>query len=89
MSNRALSTAAVLVIASLAGCATTDHSLRYQSITRGAGNAIAANTVMQMVDPWPAGVEDTHFPVPANHDQYLPADGEEGGGNADLAAGGN
>ena len=27
--------------------------------TPGAGDAIAANTVMQMVDPWQYGVQDT------------------------------
>jgi hypothetical protein len=52
-----------------AGC-TTDEPLRYNGVTRGAGDAIAANTVMQMVDPWPAGVEQTDLSIPADHDQY-------------------
>ena len=32
----------------------------------GAGDAIAANTVMQMVDPWQYGVQDTELSVPAD-----------------------
>ena len=31
----------------------------------GAGNAQAANTVMQMVDPWKYGVQNTKLLVPA------------------------
>lgn len=37
---------------------------RMDGVTAGAGNAIAANTVMQMVDPWQPGVEDTDLKVP-------------------------
>lgn len=46
------------------GCMTED-TLRYNGVTEAAGNAIAANTVMQMVDPWPDGVQDTDLKVPA------------------------
>ena len=35
-------------------------------MTPGAGDAIAANTVMQMVDPWPYGAQDTDLKVPAD-----------------------
>ena len=35
-------------------------------MTPGAGDAIAANTVMQMVDPWQYGVQDTDLSVPAD-----------------------
>lgn len=54
----------------LAGCTTTDTAYRYDGVSLAAGNAIAANTVMQMVDPWPAGVEQTDLRIPADHDQY-------------------
>ncbi|MDN5929229.1 MAG: hypothetical protein L0I29_19365, partial [Hyphomicrobiales bacterium] len=43
---------------------------RNEGVTGRAGNAMAANTVMQMVDPWPRGVENTNFRVPADHAQY-------------------
>lgn len=48
----------------LAGCM-GDGVGRQEGVTSGAGNAIAANTVMQMVDPWQPGVEDTDLKVPA------------------------
>jgi hypothetical protein len=51
------------------GC-TTEDTARMNGLTVGAGNAVAANTVMQMVDPWPRGVEDTNLIVPADLDQY-------------------
>ena len=56
---------ALVVSAALAGCSTQDV-LRYDGVTTGAGDAIAANTVMQMVDPWPAGVENPRLRVPAD-----------------------
>jgi hypothetical protein len=31
---------------------------------------MAANSAMQMVDPWPRGVEDTELIVPADPSQY-------------------
>lgn len=46
------------------GCMSDDYR-RADGLTDGAGNAIAANTVMQMVDPWPNGVQDTELLVPA------------------------
>ena len=39
---------------------------RVTGVTSGAGNAIAANTAMQMVDPWQPGVDDTDLMTPAN-----------------------
>lgn len=53
-----------LVALPLAGCM-GDGVGRMDGVTSGAGNAIAANTVMQMVDPWQPGVEDTDLKVPA------------------------
>ena len=49
----------------VAGC-TTDDTQRLDGLTYGAGDAIAANTVMQMVDPWQDGVQHTNLKVPAN-----------------------
>ncbi|MCB1424944.1 MAG: hypothetical protein KDJ89_04090 [Notoacmeibacter sp.] len=48
----------------LAGC-THEAYQRNEGVSSYAGNAIAANTAMQMVDPWPAGVEDTALETPA------------------------
>jgi hypothetical protein len=52
-----------------AGC-TSDEFARNEGVTGRAGDAIAANTVMQMVDPWPRGVENANLRVPADHAQY-------------------
>lgn len=48
-----------------AGC-TSDDYMRIEGMTPGVGNAQAANTVMQMVDPWQPGVENTNLKVPAD-----------------------
>ena len=50
--------------AAFAGCSETYQ--RIDGLTPGAGDAIAANTVMQMVDPWQYGVQDTDLSVPAD-----------------------
>ena len=47
-----------------AGC-TSDDYVRSEGPTIGAGEAQAANTVMQMVDPWKYGVQSTRLVVPA------------------------
>ena len=48
------------VALAVCGC-TSDDYLRVDGVTTGAGDAIAANTVMQMVDPWQHGVQDTRL----------------------------
>ncbi|MBZ0164787.1 MAG: hypothetical protein K8H74_18995 [Notoacmeibacter sp.] len=64
MSKFSLMLAAVS-LAALSGCTTDDHQ-RNQGVSGYAGNAVAANTVLQMVDPWPAGVEDTDIETAAD-----------------------
>lgn len=54
----------LMLIPLLAGC-TSDQVMRIDGMTPEAGNAIAANTVLQMVDPWQPGVQDTDLLVPA------------------------
>lgn len=54
----------VLTVVFLVGC-TTEDVVRYDGVTLSAGDAIAANSAMQMVDPWPRGVENTRLRVPA------------------------
>ncbi len=49
----------------LAGCAKQDF-YRTDGLTLGAGDAIARNSALQIIDPWPAGVEDTRLLIPAD-----------------------
>ncbi|OBQ75065.1 hypothetical protein [Mesorhizobium erdmanii] len=58
------SSIALLLAGFAAGC-TSDDYVRSEGPTTGAGNAQAANTVMQMVDPWKYGVQNTRLLVPA------------------------
>ncbi|MCQ8875749.1 hypothetical protein NKH52_26830 [Mesorhizobium sp. M1066] len=58
------SSVALLLAGFAAGC-TSDDYVRSEGPTAGAGNAQAANTVMQMVDPWKYGVQNTRLLVPA------------------------
>ena len=57
-------TALVCIAASASGCMSDDYR-RADGLTDGAGDSIAANTVMQMVDPWQNGVQETRLLVPA------------------------
>ncbi|UVK45642.1 hypothetical protein BPNPMPFG_001196 [Mesorhizobium sp. AR07] len=58
------SSIALLLAGSTAGC-TSDDYVRSEGVTSAAGNAQAANTAMQMVDPWKYGVQNTRLLVPA------------------------
>ncbi len=60
-----LKRATILSAATLASGCTSDDYLRMDGLTPGAGNAMAANSAMQMVDPWPNGVQNTKLRVPA------------------------
>lgn len=74
MSKSTIMRVSLLALAtlSLGGCVSEDY-LRVEGVTPFSGNAVAANTVLQMVDPWPAGVEDTNLVVPAERDTPVPA----------------
>jgi hypothetical protein len=48
--------ALALLLAALGGC--SEYLDRRDSIALGAGDAVAANKVTQMVDPWPAASAD-------------------------------
>ncbi|CAN7449995.1 hypothetical protein [Mesorhizobium sp. LjNodule214] len=69
----------VLLLAGLSSGCTSDDYVRSEGVTPAAGNAQASNTVMQMVDPWKYGVQNTRLLVPAQRD--TPASG-----GADAAA---
>ena len=63
---RAIVTTITLVCAAVGGSGCmSDEYRRADTLTDGVGNAQAANTVMQMVDPWQDGVQNTHLLVPA------------------------
>ena len=51
---------------SLQSCARED-TLRTEGLTLGAGNALATNSALQVIDPWPNGVEDTDLSIPNTH----------------------
>ncbi|MFD1986652.1 hypothetical protein ACFSOZ_29915 [Mesorhizobium newzealandense] len=54
-----------LLLAGLAAGCTSDDYVRTEGVSSAAGNAQAANTAMQMVDPWKYGVQKTKLLVPA------------------------
>ena len=54
-----------LLFAGFAGGCTSDDYVRTEGVTPAAGNAQASDTVMQMVDPWQYGVQNTRLLVPA------------------------
>lgn len=62
-------TAPLSLIVLLAGCQSQPEAIN-DRIGVATGDAIAANTVMQMVDPWTRGVQDTDLVTPADLDQY-------------------
>lgn len=71
--------ASALTLSAAAGC-TTDDTMRIEGLTPDAGDAQAVNTVLQMVDPWQPGVQDTRLDVPAVRTTAAP--GATGGGSA-------
>lgn len=52
---------------SLAGCVGPEETVN-EGVTLGAGNAVAHNSALQIIDPWPPGVQDTDLVVPAERE---------------------
>ena len=73
----ALKSSLALLLAGLAGGCTSDDYIRTEGATPGAGEAQAANTVMQMVDPWKHGVQNTRLLVPAKRGDAAPVTPDE------------
>ncbi len=70
-----LSIVGILTLAGLlVGCA-QDDLLRTEGLTLTAGDSIARNSALQIIDPWPAGVEDTNLSVPADRGGGVPTKG--------------
>jgi hypothetical protein len=60
---RARPLAAALVLGGLlAGCSTDIYRDRRETIALGADDAVAANKVTQMIDPWPAASGNRNIP---------------------------
>ena len=51
----------------VAGCVGPQETVN-EGVTLGAGNAVAHNSALQIIDPWPPGVQDTDLVVPAERD---------------------
>jgi hypothetical protein len=49
----------------LSGCAQDDY-LRTEGLTLEAGDSVARNSMLQIIDPWPQGVEDAQLLPPAD-----------------------
>ncbi|AZO54467.1 MAG: hypothetical protein EOS78_12180 [Mesorhizobium sp.] len=69
-----------LLLAGLASGCTSDDYVRSEGVTSAAGEAQAANTVMQMVDPWKYGVQNTRLLVPAKRGDAGPATPDQAAG---------
>ena len=52
---------------SVAGCVGPQETVN-EGVTLGAGNAVAHNSALQIIDPWPPGVQDTDLVVPAERE---------------------
>src|SRR5262249_20331606 len=80
MTKPLASLALAILCSGLAGCSETYQ--RLDGVTPGAGDAIAANTVMQMVDPWQYGVQDTDLDVPADRGDAEKAESDDDGASS-------
>lgn len=63
----------IIVLAALASGCAKDDMLRTEGLTMGAGNALAANSAMQIIDPWPEGVENPDLVVPSDRGETTPS----------------
>jgi hypothetical protein len=54
----------------LTGCAQDDF-MRTEGLTMAAGDAIATNSALQIIDPWPNGVEDTELNPPGDRSEKI------------------
>ncbi len=74
----------VLCTSVLAGCTSTDDR-RVEGLTLDAGDAIAHNTALQVIDPWPVGVQNTNLVVPA--ERPVPAQTTTGSAGTSIVTG--
>ena len=76
---------ALALILALSGCA-KDDALRSEGLTLAAGDSIAVNSSLQIIDPWPAGVEDTELLVPSDRGGPSAPASTDGGSSTTTAA---
>ncbi|MFZ2101500.1 MAG: hypothetical protein WAU86_13140 [Oricola sp.] len=72
----------------LAGCQTAEDK-DIEGVTLAAGNAVAYNSALQIIDPWPAGVQDTNIKVPSDRGAKpaaTPGDTVQSGGAGNTSA---
>jgi hypothetical protein len=85
MAKTILAIAFAAACCGLASCSETYQ--RLDGVTPAAGDAIAANTAMQMVDPWQYGVQDTDLKVPADRGDTATAGDDAGDSSAGSSGG--
>ncbi len=88
MRSKALVTVLMVSCTGMSGCM-SDNLQRMDGVTPAAGDAIAANSVLQMVDPWQYGVQDTDLEVPADRGNNIAADEGSDTGFAGATTGGS
>ena len=76
---------ACTALLALSGCAKED-ALRAEGLSLGAGDAVAVNSALQIIDPWPAGVEDTELLVPSDRGSSPAPAASSGGGTSAAPA---
>jgi hypothetical protein len=54
--------AALVIGGALAGCSTDIYRDRRETVALGADDAVSANKVVHMIDPWPAASGNNHIP---------------------------
>jgi hypothetical protein len=54
--------AALVMGGALAGCSTDIYRDRRETVALGADDAVSANKVVHMIDPWPAASGNNHIP---------------------------
>lgn len=84
MGKLATSLVALPVVAIFAGCSTSE-TLHHEGVTSYAGNAIRANTVLQMVDPWQYGVHETDLETPHERPWQVESTGASDDGGSDAS----
>jgi hypothetical protein len=57
----ALTAAAIIAPAMLSGCNEDDYLARRDTVSLGAGDAIATDAVTQTIDPWPRHAKNTEI----------------------------
>ncbi|GAB4362204.1 MAG: hypothetical protein Kow0026_25810 [Oricola sp.] len=72
--------------AALSGCMSAEDK-ELEGISLAGGNAIAINSALQIIDPWPAGVQETDLKVPADRGPGKVADGAGTGSGDSVTTG--